>query len=232
MRRYCLLLWSGGDCRRRLPKERRRRQHRTRVWAGRSDRSTGGAGSRRPHPRDSDRRRRPRQAGRSRSRGSTPATSIWRCGARRQNGSRPRRRCGFLQAGSRPEDMRQAEAQAAAAAATSSAAEAELASAEADLQRFEGCSRAIPVRRSSEMMRRPTRRGERSRGVGAARGSCGRGRRGPAARPAPGREEIDAARARVAGRRCADRVARKAEGGRHRACADRRRRQRAAAGSG
>jgi membrane fusion protein YbhG len=103
----------------------------------------------------------------------------------------------LLQAGSRPEDVRQAEAQAAAAAADVSAAQVDLASAETDLQRFE---RLLQSNSGSQKQRddAATRRDLARDRVASARA------RERAAREAAGRlqsgarpQEIDAARARV-----------------------------------
>lgn len=103
----------------------------------------------------------------------------------------------LLQAGSRPEDIRQAEAQASAAAADVSTAQVDLASAETDLQRFE---RLLQSNSGSQKQRddAATRRdlardrveSARAR-ERAAREAVSRLRSG--ARP----QEIDAARARV-----------------------------------
>lgn len=104
----------------------------------------------------------------------------------------------LLQAGSRPEDIRQAEAQVAAASGEVAAAQADLASAETDLQRFE---RLLQSNSGSQKQRddAATRRAvnadrltsARAREV-AARAAVARLRAGAR------REEIDAARARVA----------------------------------
>ena len=105
----------------------------------------------------------------------------------------------LLQAGSRPEDIRQAEAQSSAAASESAAAATDLASAEADLQRFE---RLLQTNAGSQKQRddAATRRDvARDRAASArarelaAREQVLRLRAG--ARP----QEIDAARARVHG---------------------------------
>jgi multidrug efflux pump subunit AcrA (membrane-fusion protein) len=55
----------------------------------------------------------------------------------------------LLQAGARPEEIRQAQAQFDSAEADVRAAAAELQSAESDLQRFDRCSRSMPGRASS-----------------------------------------------------------------------------------
>ena len=105
----------------------------------------------------------------------------------------------LLQAGSRPEDIRQAEAQMASAAADVSAAQVDLAAAETDLQRFE---RLLQSNSGSQKQRddAATRRDlARSRGVSArARERAARegvARLQSGARP----QEIEAARARVQG---------------------------------
>jgi HlyD family secretion protein len=103
----------------------------------------------------------------------------------------------LLQAGTRPEDVRQADAQAQAAEADVSAIEADLRSAELDLERFESL---LTVNAGSRKQRddakarvdvaRERQRGARDR-VTAARETAARLRSG--ARP----EEIEGARARV-----------------------------------
>ncbi len=87
----------------------------------------------------------------------------------------------LLQAGSRPEDIRQAEAQAAAADAEVAAAQADLAAAETDLQRFE---RLLQSNSGSQKQRddAATRQGHGERSSGCP--ACARGR-GPR-RPSPG----------------------------------------------
>jgi multidrug resistance efflux pump len=104
----------------------------------------------------------------------------------------------LLQAGSRGEDIRQAEAQAAAAAADIAAAEAELASAETDLQRFE---RLLEVNSGSQKQRddAATRRATARDRVTASRARAAASREAVARLRAGSRpEEIDGARARVA----------------------------------
>ena len=104
----------------------------------------------------------------------------------------------LLQAGSRPEDIRQAEAQATAADADVAAAQADLLAAETDLQRFE---RLLQTNSGSQKQRddAATRRDVARDRLAAVRA------RGAAAHAAVARlkagnrrEEIDAARARVA----------------------------------
>lgn len=104
----------------------------------------------------------------------------------------------LLQAGARPQDIRQAQAQAAAAAADVAAAQAELAAAQTDLQRFEQLLRSNSgsQKQRDDAATRAEMAGDR---VAAARS------RETAAREAVSRlragsrrEEIDAARARVA----------------------------------
>lgn len=104
----------------------------------------------------------------------------------------------LLLAGSRPEDIRQAEAEAQAARDEVSAARAELAGAEADLQRFEALLQANAgsrKQRDDALTRRDVAR-ERLQAVEsrvrAAEQGVTRLRRGAR------REEIEAARARVA----------------------------------
>ena len=58
----------------------------------------------------------------------------------------------LLQAGSRPEDIRQAEAQALAAASEATAAQSELTSRKRTSSASSSCYRATPVRRSSGTM--------------------------------------------------------------------------------
>jgi HlyD family secretion protein len=104
----------------------------------------------------------------------------------------------LLIAGSRPEDIRQAEAQATAAAADVAAAEAELANAQADLDRYEALLRANAGSRKARDDAQARRDVARQR-VEAAKERA-RGNRETAARVKAGsrREEIDAARARLA----------------------------------
>jgi HlyD family secretion protein len=104
----------------------------------------------------------------------------------------------LLQAGARPEDVRQAEAQAASADADASAADADLIAAEADVQRFESLlasNSGSRKQRDDAVARRDVarerRRSSRER-VTAAREVVTRLRAGAR------REELDAARARVA----------------------------------
>jgi HlyD family secretion protein len=104
----------------------------------------------------------------------------------------------LLQAGSRPEDIRQAEAQAAAAEADVSAAEADLAAAETDLQRFE---RLLQSNSGSQKQRddAATRRDVARDRLTALRARAAAARATVARLKAGSRrEEIDAARARVA----------------------------------
>ncbi|MCM3880262.1 MAG: HlyD family efflux transporter periplasmic adaptor subunit [Vicinamibacterales bacterium] len=103
----------------------------------------------------------------------------------------------LLEAGSRPEDVRQAEAQAAAAAADVSAAEVDLVAAEADLQRFE---RLLQSNSGSQKQRddAAARRDVARDRVASARARDRAAREGVArllkgARP----QEVDAARARI-----------------------------------
>ncbi len=104
----------------------------------------------------------------------------------------------LLQAGSRPEDVRQAEAQLEAAEAEVTTINAELRSAELDLQRFESLlqANAGSQKERDDAQARVNVLRERQRGamerVRAAREATARLRSG--ARP----QEIDAARARVA----------------------------------
>jgi HlyD family secretion protein len=104
----------------------------------------------------------------------------------------------LLQAGSRPEDIRQAEAQAMAASSEVTAAESELAAAEKDLQRFEQLlqqNSGSQKQRDDAATRRDVARDRlasaKSR-ADAAREAATRFRLGAR------REEIDGARARVA----------------------------------
>ena len=104
----------------------------------------------------------------------------------------------LLLAGSRPEDIGQAQAQAAAAAGDASAAESELAAAEADFQRFDKLLQSnsgSQKQRDDAATRRNVARDRlasaRSRET-AAREAVARLRSGAR------REEVDAARARVA----------------------------------
>jgi len=104
----------------------------------------------------------------------------------------------LLLAGSRPEDIRQAEAQAAAAEAEARAAEAELTAAQTDVERFElllASNSGSQKQRDDAVTRRDVARqrlqGARDR-VRAAREAVARLRAGAR------REDVDAARARVA----------------------------------
>lgn len=104
----------------------------------------------------------------------------------------------LLQAGARPEEIRQAEAQVASNGADSAAAEAELAAAEVDLQRFE----MLLQNNSGSQKQRDdaaTRRDVARERVAAAR-ARERASREALARLEAGarREEIEGARARVA----------------------------------
>jgi len=104
----------------------------------------------------------------------------------------------LLQAGSRPEDIRQAEAQAMAAASDVTAAETDLASAEKDLQRFE---QLLQNNSGSQKQRddAATRRDLARDRVASARARAVAAREGAARlRAGARREEIDNARARVA----------------------------------
>jgi HlyD family secretion protein len=104
----------------------------------------------------------------------------------------------LLQAGSRPEDIRQADAQAAAAASEIPAAEAELASAEKDLQRFEQLlenNSGSQKQRDDALTRRDTARSR----LAAARARTDAAREAAARlRAGARREEIESARARLA----------------------------------
>ncbi|MBI4265863.1 MAG: HlyD family efflux transporter periplasmic adaptor subunit [Acidobacteria bacterium] len=104
----------------------------------------------------------------------------------------------LLQAGSRPEDIRQAQAQVAAAASEAAAAETELQAAETDLQRFEallqasaGSQKQRDDARARADVARERVSGARER-VRAAQEVVARLQAGPR------REELDAARARLA----------------------------------
>jgi HlyD family secretion protein len=105
----------------------------------------------------------------------------------------------LLEAGSRPEDIRQADAQVKAAEAEVTAIDAELKAAELDLERFESLLRANAGSRKQRDdtqarvdVARERQRGAADRAV-AAREAAARLRAGAR------REEIDAARARHAG---------------------------------
>ena len=84
----------------------------------------------------------------------------------------------LLQAGARPEDIRQAEAQVAAAHADTRAAEAELARRKRTCSASSSCSRSTPARASSATTPCPPRAGRRAR---ASRPASARARR-----PKPG----------------------------------------------
>ena len=104
----------------------------------------------------------------------------------------------LLQAGSRPEDIRQAEAQVMAAASDVTAAQSDLASAEKDLQRFE---QLLQNNSGSQKQRddAATRRDVARDRVASARARADAAREGVARlRAGARREEIDGARARVA----------------------------------
>jgi HlyD family secretion protein len=102
-----------------------------------------------------------------------------------------------VQAGSRPEDIRQAEAQAQAARDEGQAARAELAAAEADLQRFESLLQANAgsrKQRDDAMLRRDVTR-ERLQASESRRRAADQGVAG--LRAGARRQEVEAARARV-----------------------------------
>jgi HlyD family secretion protein len=104
----------------------------------------------------------------------------------------------LLLAGSRSEDISQAQAQAAAAAGEVSAAQTELAAAEADLQRFETL---LQSNSGSQKQRddAATRRDVAREHLASARAREAAAREGTARlRAGARREEVDAARARVA----------------------------------
>jgi len=104
----------------------------------------------------------------------------------------------LLRAGSRPEDIRQAEAQAAAADADVAAAQSDLASAETDLQRFE---RLLQSNSGSQKQRddAATRRDVARDRLTAARARVAAARAGVARlKSGARREEVEAARAHVA----------------------------------
>ncbi len=104
----------------------------------------------------------------------------------------------LLQAGSRPEDIRQAEAQAMAAASEVTVAQTDLASAEKDLQRFEQLLQGNSGSQKERDDAATRRDGARDR-VAAARSRADAAREGVARLKAGARrEEIDGARARVA----------------------------------
>lgn len=105
----------------------------------------------------------------------------------------------LLQAGSRVEDIQQAQAQTAAASGEVAAAETELASAEADLRRFE---QLFQNNSGSQKQRddAATRRDLARSRLASARARENAARQGTARLVAGARrEELDAARARVAG---------------------------------
>ena len=105
----------------------------------------------------------------------------------------------LLQAGARPEDIRQAQAQVAAAAADVAATQADLAAAETDLQRFE---RLLQSNSGSQKQRddAATRREMAKDRVTAARARETAARETVSRlRSGSRREEIEGARARVAG---------------------------------
>jgi HlyD family secretion protein len=104
----------------------------------------------------------------------------------------------LLQAGARPEDIRQAEAQAAAAAGEVAAAETDLAAAETDLQRFE----TLLQSNSGSKKQRDDAAARRDLARDRLRSARGREAASAAAvarlRAGSRREEIESARARVA----------------------------------
>ena len=113
----------------------------------------------------------------------------------------------LLEAGARPEEIRQAQAQLDSAEADVRAAAAELQSAEADLQRFDAL---LAANAGSRKQRDDalTRRDVAIARVAAAATARGRQpRRWRRVRSGARKEEIAAARARVGGRRRPDRVA-------------------------
>jgi HlyD family secretion protein len=104
----------------------------------------------------------------------------------------------LLQAGSRPEDIRQAQAQVAAASADVAAGRADLAAAEADFQRFE---KLLQSNSGSQKQRddAATRRDVARERLASAQARENAAREAVARlRAGARREEIDAARARVA----------------------------------
>jgi HlyD family secretion protein len=104
----------------------------------------------------------------------------------------------LLQAGSRPEDIRQAQAQVAAAAGDVSAGQADLSAAEADLQRFE---KLLQSNSGSQKQRddAATRRDMARDRLASGRARENAAKEGAARLQAGARrEEIEAARARVA----------------------------------
>jgi HlyD family secretion protein len=104
----------------------------------------------------------------------------------------------LLQAGSRPEDVRQAEAQVASAQADVAAADADLAAAELDVQRFE---QLLAANSGSRKQRDDAvgRRNVAKERAQAARARVVAAREGVARlRAGARREELDAARARIA----------------------------------
>ena len=143
------------------------------------------------------RRRRSREAG-DVSRGSTRATSISRCSARRPSARRPTRSCGCCRPARGAKTSARPRRRSRPRRADVAAAQADLAAAETDLQRFE---RLLQTNSGSQKQRddAATRRDVARDRVAAARARETAAREGVARlRAGSRREEIEAARARVA----------------------------------
>jgi HlyD family secretion protein len=104
----------------------------------------------------------------------------------------------LLLAGSRPEDIRQADAQATAAGSDIGAAEAELANAQADLERYEQLLRANAGSRKARDDAQARRDVARDRLAATRERARASNEAASRVRAGSRREEIDAARARVA----------------------------------
>ncbi len=118
LRKDVMTTIAPPDPRRRRPaparagcSEARTGQRASRLRQRRGDRGPGGRGGRRPHRRTAGRGRRSRRRRRRRSRGSTPATPSCRSQRVRAERAAADAQLRLLQAGSRAEDIRQAEAQ-------------------------------------------------------------------------------------------------------------------------
>jgi len=104
----------------------------------------------------------------------------------------------LLQAGSRPEDVRQADAQVTAAEADVGAAQAELVNAQADLDRYESLLKANAGSRKARDDAQARRDVARDRVAGARQRARAASEGAARVKAGARREEIEAARARVA----------------------------------
>ena len=171
-----------------------------RLGPRRSHRRASRARSRRPHRAPHGQGRRSRRGRHARP---APRRARHRAGHRaraRRAAARPKRSCGSLRAGSRPEDIRQAEAQAQAARDDVQAARAELDGGRSRSAALRGAARR--QRRLAQAARRRRRPGATWRASACRRRESrrpGRGAERPSAcAPARGRRRSRSPRARVA----------------------------------